>query len=142
MKKIIFWMISACAVLFLGVLAYFASMEMISDKVMAEVAGSITEGDIEMLSKDPSVKELIKKHSKAISTMDLDKTSLPITTKEEAVEKISQDFSVEEIRQVASKVKDGLTSEEEKEIYSLLNDRLTEEELTALKIIAIQEMQK
>jgi hypothetical protein len=142
LKKIILWTMSVCAVLFLGVLAYLASMDLISDKIMTEVAGSITEGDIEMLSNDPAVKDLIESHSEALSTVDLEETSLPITTKEEAVKKISQDFSVKEIRQVASKIKGGLTPEEQSEVYSLLTDRLTEEELTALKIIAIQEMKK
>jgi hypothetical protein len=107
---------------------------------MTEVAGSITEDDIKVLSNDPAVKDLIESHS--VSTVNLEETSLPITTKEEAVNKISQDFSVKEIRQVASKVKGGLTPEEKSEIYSLLTDRLTEEELTALKIIAIKEMKK
>jgi hypothetical protein len=139
-KKFILWTMSLCAVLFLGVLAYLASMDMISDKVMTEVAGSITEDDIKVLSNDPAVKDLIESHS--VSTVNLEETSLPITTKEEAVNKISQDFSVKEIRQVASKVKGGLTPEEKSEIYSLLTDRLTEEELTALKIIAIKEMKK
>jgi hypothetical protein len=139
-KKFILWTMSLCAVLFLGVLAYLASMDMISDKVMTEVAGSITEYDIKVLSNDPAVKDLIESHS--VSTVNLEETSMPITTKEEAVNKISQDFSVKEIRQVASKVKGGLTPEEKSEIYSLLTDRLTEEELTALKIIAIKEMKK
>ncbi len=142
MKKIILWTMSACALSFLGFLVYLASMDMISEKVMSEVAGSFNEKDIEALENDPAVKDLIERHSGDLSGVDLKKSSLPITTKEEAVKKISKDFTVKEIREVVSKAKGGFTPDEQKEIYSLLTDRLTEEELTALKMIAIQELEK
>lgn len=103
----------------MGFLIYFASMNFISNKVMTEVAGSITEDDLK--------------------AVDLQKTSLPIKTKEEAIKKISESFSIDEIQQSVSKVKGGLTAEEQNELYNLLTERLSEEELTALKIIAVQE---
>lgn len=133
---------SAGAIALLGFLTYLASMDMISEKVMSEVAESFDEGDIEALANDPAVKDLIESHSGDLTAVNLKESSLPIRTKEEAVKKISKDFTVKEIREVALKAKGGLTSEEQGEIYSLLTDRLTEEELTALKMIAIQEMKK
>ncbi len=124
----------------MGFLIYFASMDLISNKVMTEVAGSITEDDLEMLGSDPNVEALLGSSQDDLKAVDLEETSLPIKTKEEAVKKISESFSMKEIQQSISKVKGGLTAEEQNELYSLLTERLSEEELTALKLIAIQEV--
>lgn len=123
----------------MGFLIYFASMNSISNKVMTEVAGSITEDDLEMLASDPNVEALLGSSEDDLIAVDLQKTSLPIKTKEEAMKKISESFSIDEIQKSASKVKGGLTAAEKNELYSLLTERLSEEELTALKIIAVQE---
>ncbi|MCM3706807.1 hypothetical protein M3205_13890 [Cytobacillus firmus] len=139
MKKIIFWLITGGSLILLGFLIYFASMNLISNKVMTEVARSITADDLEMLASDPDVAALLGNSMDELKAADLQMTSLPIKTKEEAVKKISESFSMDEIRQSFSKVKGGLTAEEQKELYSLLTERLSDEELTALKIIAVQE---
>lgn len=123
----------------MGFLIYFASMNSISNKVMTEVAGSITVDDLEMLASDPNVEALLGSSEDDLKAVDLQKTSLPIKTKEEAVKKISESFSIDEIQKSVSKVKGGLTAAEKNELYSLLTERLSEEELTALKIIAVQE---
>lgn len=123
----------------MGFLIYFASMNSISNKVMTEVAGSITEDDLAMLASDPNVEALLGSSEDDLIAVDLQKTSLPIKTKEEAMKKISESFSIDEIQKSASKVKGGLTAAEKNELYSLLTERLSEEELTALKIIAVQE---
>lgn len=123
----------------MGFLIYFASMNSISNQVMTEVAGSITEDDLEMLASDPNVEALLGSSEDDLIAVDLQKTSLPIKTKEEAMKKISESFSIDEIQKSASKVKGGLTAAEKNELYSLLKERLSEEELTALKIIAVQE---
>lgn len=109
---------------------------------MTEVAASITEDDLEMLASDPNVEALLGNSMGDLKAADLQKTSLPIKTKEEAVKKISESFSIDEIRQSVSKVKGGLTAEEQNELYSLLTERLSDEELTALKIIAVQEAKR
>ncbi|MDF2040055.1 hypothetical protein LIT38_11205 [Bacillus sp. CMF12] len=142
MKKIIFWTITGGSFILLGFLIYFASMDLISNKVMTEVAGSITEDDLEMLASDPNVEALLGSSQDDLKAVDLEETSLPIKTKEEAVKKISESFSMKEIQQSVSKVKGGLTAEEQNELYSLLTERLSEEELTALKLIAIQEVKE
>ncbi|MEH6989928.1 hypothetical protein V7021_19065 [Cytobacillus firmus] len=139
MKKIIFWTITGGSFILLGFLIYFASMNLISNKVMTEVAGSISEDDLEMLANDPNVEALLGNSMDDLKPADFQKTSLPIKTKEEAVKKISESFSIDEIKQSVSKVKGGLTAEEQNELYSLLTERLSDEELTALKIIAVQE---
>ncbi|MBG9588922.1 hypothetical protein [Cytobacillus firmus] len=139
MKKFIFWTITGGSFILLGFLIYFASMNSISNKVMTEVAGSITEDDLEMLASDPNVEALFGSSEDDLIAVDLQKTSLPIKTKEEAMKKISERFSIDEIQKSASKVKGGLTAAEKNELYSLLTERLSEEELTALKIIAVQE---
>ncbi|MFE4521838.1 hypothetical protein ACFRCQ_06710 [Cytobacillus firmus] len=139
MKKIIFWTITGGSFILLGFLIYFASMNSISNKVMIEVAGSITEDDLAMLASDPNVEALLGSSEDDLIAVDLQKTSLPIKTKEEAMKKISESFSIDEIQKSASKVKGGLTAAEKNELYSLLTERLSEEELTALKIIAVQE---
>lgn len=123
----------------MGFLIYFASMNFISNKVMTAVAGSITEDDLEMLASDPNVEALLGSGKVDLKAVDLQKTTLPIKTKEEAVQKISESFSIDEIQQSVSKVKGGLTVEEQNELYSLLTERLSEEEINALKIIAVQE---
>lgn len=123
----------------MGFLIYFASMNFISNKVMTAVAGSITEDDLEMLASDPNVEALLGSSKVDLKAVDLQKTTLPIKTKEEAVQKISESFSIDEIQQSVSKVKGGLTAEEQNELYSLLTERLSEEEINALKIIAVQE---
>ncbi|MDM5225778.1 hypothetical protein QUF73_06085 [Cytobacillus sp. NJ13] len=142
MKKIIFWTITGGSIILLGFLIYFASMDLISNKVMTEVAGSITEDDLEMLASDPNVETLLGSSQDDLKAVNLEETSLPIKTKEVAVKKISESFSMKEIQQSVLKVKGGLTAEEQNELYSLLTKRLSEEELTALKIIALKEVKK
>ncbi|UQX55858.1 hypothetical protein M5V91_09545 [Cytobacillus pseudoceanisediminis] len=141
-EKNYFWTITGGSFILLGFLTYFASMDLISNKVMTEVAGSITNDDLEMLAADPNVEALLGSSPEDLTAVNLEKTSLPIKTKEEAVKKISESFSLKEIQQSVSKVKGGLTAEEQNELYSLLTERLSEEELTALKIIAVQETNK
>ncbi|KON88672.1 hypothetical protein AF332_18915 [Sporosarcina globispora] len=142
MKKIIFWTITGGSFIFLGFLIYFASMDLISNKVMTEVASSITDEDLEMLVNDPNIEALLGSSQNDFTTVDLEKTSLPIKTKEEAVKKISENFSMMEIQQSVSKVKGGLTAEEQNELYILLTERLSKDELNALKLIALQEVKK
>lgn len=141
-EKIIFWTITGGSIILLGFLIYFASMDLISNKVMTEVAGSITEDDLEMLASDPNVETLLGSSQDDLKAVNLEETSLPIKTKEVAVKKISESFSMKEIQQSVLKVKGGLTAEEQNELYSLLTKRLSEEELTALKIIALKEVKK
>ncbi|MGG0892441.1 hypothetical protein [Cytobacillus horneckiae] len=141
-KKIILIIMSCSSVVFTGILIYLASIEGISNTILKEVVSGISDEEIELLTSDPSVQKLMNEHTEDLRSINLKDTNLPIKTKEQAVKKLSSDFSMEEIREISSKIKNGMSTDEQSEIFNMLTERLTEEELTAIKVIAVQEMMK
>lgn len=141
MKKIIILIFIAV----IGIGGYFGYqfvMGLMSDKVIEEVANNVSDEEIETMLNEPSIQQLIGENVDDIQNIDLSKTDLPFKTKEEAIKSLAKEFSVGEIKDIASKVQSGMSSEEKAELYEMVTERLTEEEMAALKMIAIQELQK
>ncbi|MDQ0269717.1 hypothetical protein [Cytobacillus purgationiresistens] len=141
-KKITFIIMSCLAITFTFTLIYFASIEGISATVLKEVEAVISDEEIDNLITDPVIQTLLQEESQDISAINLNDSDLPLKSKGQVVKKISENFSIKEIQVVTSKVKKGITPEDKSEIMDMITNRLSEEELTAIKVIAIQEMTK
>ncbi len=116
---------------------YKLVMNYASDKIMNQVSNTLAanEEEVNKLLEDPEIQSYIEDGGKAPE-------NLPFTTKEEAMEVVSEKYSVNEMVEMRDKVREGLTSEEKTEIYNELQSKFTEEELQALKIVALKEMQR
>jgi hypothetical protein len=116
---------------------YKLVMNYASDKIMNQVSNTLAanEEEVNKLLEDPEIQSYIEEGGEALK-------NLPFTTKKEAMEVVSEKYSVNEMVEMRDKVREGLTSEEKAEIYNELQSKFTEEELQALKIVALKEMQK
>ncbi|PLR80761.1 hypothetical protein CVD25_08310 [Bacillus canaveralius] len=139
MKKLILLLLIVGGLGTAGFLGYNAFMGMASDKVMEQVANSISEEDVNQLVQDPSIQQLIGENA---DLANIDTSNLPFSTKEEALKTITKEFSVKEITDITSTISDGITADEQTELLETVQSRLTEEELAALKIIAVKEALK
>jgi hypothetical protein len=63
-------------------------------------------------------------------------------TKEEAFQLVLSKYSMNELKELATKAQGGVTSEEKTTIRAALTERFSEEELQALKVIGIIELAK
>ncbi len=70
---------------------------------------------------------------------DIDESTLPFTTKEEAARTVIQKVGLGNLMEIQSKVSDGATEAEQQEIITMLEGKLTEEEMLAIKVIAYKE---
>ncbi|MCD8508890.1 MAG: hypothetical protein LRY73_02680 [Bacillus sp. (in: Bacteria)] len=66
-------------------------------------------------------------------------SSMPFTTKEDALKTVLREFSLGEVSELSDQAMAGNMTIEEAEAY--LGERLTEEEIQALKIVLIKEFQ-
>jgi hypothetical protein len=121
----------------LGFAGYNFVMDYASDKVIDQVSNTLgaNEEGVNKLLEDPEIKKYIESGEKPSG-------DLPFSTKEEAIKVVSEKYTVSEMVDLRDKAREGITSEEKAKIYQDLQSKLTEEELQALKIVALQEMQK
>lgn len=140
MKKLA---LGSIIVLFIGLFGfggYMAALEIASEQVVKQISNAISEDDLELLIKDPTIQALLNDPNSL--KKNLDSTELPFKTKEEAIKRLKEKFSFKEIKTVLGKFKGGLSVHEQNELYTLVTSRLTDAEFTALQIIAIKEMRK
>lgn len=123
-----------------GFSAYHFGTKVASDKVMDYVSKELensgeSEKIKETIQSDPQLQQFIKEGAK-----NVDKSTLPFTTKEEAAKTIIKKIGMTELQSIQSQVKDGVTAEEKQEILNKVESKLTEEEILALKVLAYKEL--
>lgn len=122
-----------------GVAVYFIGPKLIADQVMDQVAVELNDsGQLENIKqeikKDPHLQAFIEEGK------NVDSSTLPFQTKEEAVRVLMKKFSVSELKELQTKAQSGLTEEEKQQLFSDIEGKLTEEELLALKVLAYKEL--
>ncbi|MCM3663466.1 hypothetical protein M3204_03570 [Mesobacillus subterraneus] len=133
-RVVIIAIIISCA-LFYGV--YYIGTNLASEKLMDVVSSElVNSGEIENIKQtiesDPELKALLE------NTKSINQSTLPFTTKEEAIKVLVQNVGITELQAIQSRVEEGSISKEE--ILQEFQDKLTDEEITALKLIAYKEL--
>lgn len=107
------------------------------DKVAVELQDS---GQLESIkqeiNKDPQLRAFIEEGK------DVDSSTLPFQTAEEATRVLLNKFSISELNEIQTKAQNGMTTEEKQEIFNLVESTLTEDEMLALKVLAYKELSK
>lgn len=107
------------------------------DQVAVELNNS---GQLESIKQeiqnDPQLLEFIEEGK------NVDSSTLPFQTKEQAVRVLVKKFNVSEIQELQSKAKSGLTAEEKQQLFNEIESKLTDEEMLALKVLAYKELAK
>ena len=124
-----------------GFLAYYFGTKLIADQVMEQVAVELNDsGQLETVKQeiqnDPQLLAFIEEGK------NVDSSTLPFQTKEQAVRVLVKKFSVSELQELQSKAKSGLTVEEKQQLFNELESKLTAEEMLALKVLAYKELAK
>ena len=124
-----------------GFLAYYFGTKLIADQVMEQVAVELNDsGQLETVKQeiqnDPQLLAFIEEGK------NVDSSTLPFQTKEQAVRVLVKKFSVSELQELQSKAKSGLTVEEKQQLFNELESKLTVEEMLALKVLAYKELAK
>ena len=73
---------------------------------------------------------------------NVDRSTLPFQTKEEAVRVLVKKFSVSELQELQSKAQNGMTAEDKQRLFNQIESKLTDEELLALKVLAYKELEQ
>lgn len=120
-----------------GVILYVFTMDYASEKAMIEITKELksNEEEITKLLEDPEIR-------KYIETGKPPKKKLPFTTKNDAVQFISDRYSVQELAGIREKVSKGLNEDEKLVVYEKLLEKVTDDELMALKVVALKEIKK
>jgi len=123
----------------LGFSAYYFGPKIIADQVMEQVAVELNDsGQLESIKQeinnDPQLQAFIEEGK------NVDSSTLPFQTKEQAVRVLVKKFNVSELQELQSKAKSGLTAAEKQQLLHEIEGKLTDEEMLALKVLAYKEL--
>lgn len=123
----------------LGFSAYYFGPKIIADQVMEQVAVELNDsGQLESIkqeiNKRPQLQAFIEEGK------NVDSSTLPFQTKEQAVRVLVKKFNVSELQELQSKVQSGLTAAEKQQLLNDIEGKLTDEEMLALKVLAYKEL--
>lgn len=123
----------------LGFSAYYFGPKIIADQVMEQVAVELNDsGQLESIKQeinnDPQLQAFIEEGK------NVDSSTLPFQTKEQAVRVLVKKFNVSELQELQSKAQSGLTAEEKQQLLNDIESKLTDEEMLALKVLAYKEL--
>ena len=124
-----------------GIAIYFIGTKLIADQVIDQVAMELNDsGQLESIKqeikKDPQLQAIIEEGK------DVDSSTLPFHTKEEAVRVLMKKFSINEIKEFQSKAQSNLTADEKQQLFKEIESKLTDEELLALKVLVYRELEQ
>ena len=135
--KVLFGIVVVIAAL--GFSAYYFGPKIIADQVMEQVAVELNDsGQLESIKQeinnDPQLQAFIEEGK------NVDSSTLPFQTKEQAVRVLVKKFNVSELQELQSKAQSGLTAEEKQQLLNDIEGKLTSEEMLALKVLAYKEL--
>ncbi|HJF31983.1 MAG TPA: hypothetical protein K8V56_09430 [Sporosarcina psychrophila] len=125
----------------IGFSVYYFGTKIIADQVMDQVAVELTDsGQLESIKQeienDPQLQAFIEEGK------NVDSSTLPFQTKEQAVRVLVKKFNVSELKELQTKAQSGLTAEEKQHLFNDIESKLTDEELLALKVLAYKELEQ
>lgn len=137
--KILFGIVIVIGVI--GFSVYYFGTKIIADQVMEQVAVELNDnGQLESIKReinnDPQLQAFIEEGK------NVDSSTLPFQTKEQAVRVLVKKFNVSELQELQSKAQSGLTEAEKQQLLHDIEGKLTDEEMLALKVLAYKELSK
>lgn len=125
----------------LGVGVYFIGTHFLSAKVAdvvteeLEKSGQLDEAR-RFVDQTPELKQMLE------SSANVDTSTLPFTTKGEAVQTVVKKVGIRELQSIQSRYENGMSPAEQVQLIHELEGKLTEDEATALKYIIYNELYK
>ncbi|NYF24742.1 EF-hand domain-containing protein [Sporosarcina sp. JAI121] len=118
---------------------YYIGTNIASEKVMSVVTAELeNSGQLDeikqMVNNDPELKRFLEEG------VNVDKSNLPFTTKEQATRVLIKKIGFKELQTIQSNAQKGMSNNEIQVLLNELEGKLTEEEIVALKVIAYQEL--
>ncbi|MGM9926134.1 MAG: hypothetical protein ACI35R_17955 [Bacillus sp. (in: firmicutes)] len=118
---------------------YYFGTNIASDKVMDVVSKELeNSGQIDAVKReienDPELQKMVNEGA------NIDESTLPFTTKEEATRVLVRKVGVNELKNIQEQVQSGTASKAE--IMNMVESKLTPEEIQALKLVAYKELNK
>ncbi|MER2090350.1 MAG: hypothetical protein ABS920_11485 [Sporosarcina sp.] len=118
---------------------YYIGTNIASEKVMSVVTAELeNSGQLDaikqMVNNDPELKRFLEEG------VNVDKSNLPFTTKEQATRVLIKKIGLKELQTIQSNAQKGMSNNEIQVLLNELEGKLTEEEIVALKVIAYQEL--
>ncbi|WP_318614560.1 hypothetical protein [Sporosarcina sp. YIM B06819] len=135
--KVLFGIVVVIGVL--GFSTYYFGTKIIADQVMDHVAVELNDsGQLNSIKQeiknDPQLQAFIEEGK------NVDSSTLPFQTKDQAVRVLIKKFNVSELQELQSKAQSGLTAAEKQQLLQDIEGKLTDEELLALKVLAYKEL--
>lgn len=126
----------------LGIIAfgvYFFAKDFLFDKVAEVVTVELEKnGQLDevrnYIDQVPEVKGMLE------SSANVDASTLPFTTKNEAIETVVKKVGVSELYSLQSRYEKGMSESEQLQVLQELEQKLTAEEAEALKYVIYQEL--
>lgn len=141
MKFIKFLLTTVIVIGCLGYGIYYFGTAYASEKVMDAVSTKLEDsGQLEevnqFVNSDPEIQKFIAEGA------TVDESTLPFTTKEEALRTLVPKFGLSEIQRMQTQAQQGLSASEQQEMISTIEAKLTAEEISALKLVIYKELNK
>ena len=123
----------------LGYGLYYFGTNIASDKVMDTISEELeNSGQLnelkQMVNNDPELKRLIEDGA------NVDESSLPFHTKEQAMRTIVKKVGIGELQTIQANFQNGMSNDEKMVLLQELEGKLTDDEILALKVIAYKEL--
>lgn len=125
----------------LGVGIYFVGTHFLASKVADVVTEELeSSGQLDearrFVDQTPELKQMLE------SSANVDASTLPFTTKEDAIKTVVKKVGVRELHSIQNRYANGMSQAEQIQLIEELEDKLTEEEAAALKYIIYNELYK
>lgn len=130
--------------IFLGAIGYgiyYFGTNIVADKVVDYVGSELeNSGELQEVKKylkdDPELQKFVEEGA------NVDESTLPFTTKEEATRVLVKKFGLNGANEIRATVQDGVTNEEKQQLIEKVESKLSEKEMLALKMIVYKELNK
>ncbi|WP_339214455.1 hypothetical protein [Ornithinibacillus sp. FSL M8-0202] len=121
----------------LGYGVYYVGINLASDKLMEALTSQLeNSGEMDKIKRaiesDPELRAFLQ------DAQSVDESTLPFTTKEEAVRLLVQRVGISGLQDIQTKAEQGLITKDE--LIQEMEQKLTDKEIMALKVIAYKEL--
>ncbi len=139
MKLLKFLIITILVICGIGYGAYYFGTNVAAEKIVTAVSEELeNSGQLDrvkaLVKDDPEVRKFLEEGA------NVDASTLPFTTKEQAVRTVIRKVGVSELRSIQSKAQRGMSVQEQAALLKEVEGKLSDEEITALKYVVYKEL--
>lgn len=130
---------TAIFLIVLGVAVYFVGTHFLSEKaadiITAEIENNGQLDEVrQYVDESPELKQMLE------NSANVDASTLPFTTKEEAIQTVIKKVGISELYSIQSRYENGMTQAEQVQLIKELENKLTADEAAALKYVIYEEL--